>query len=407
MKNIWKSKWKWIIGSVVLLILAAIGYYSYSVIQFANRIQTDPNDSIFAKVQQHDDEYTPPKWEGTERVNILLLGGDQRGLRPNEIPRSDSILIASLDPVKKQAHLFSILRDTYVNIPGHGKDRINAALAIGGPHLAMKTVGELTGMTIQYYVYTDFEGFIKLVDSIGGIDFEVEKDMRYTDSADDHKYDINLKKGMQHLNGTQALQYVRFRHDALSDYSRTERQRKFLQAVAAKLQSTSSLIKLPKILNSVAPYIQTNLTISDMLKLASLGYECKAEALISKQLPPLELLEEARVGGASVITVNEKRLQQFVQETLGQTNDGSGGGEETSNGAADQTAVRNENPDPKPVRKKASVTSAAPTESAKPRESVTDSTYESSGNRTAGTSGGMSENITDRSSDSTSRSTYE
>jgi anionic cell wall polymer biosynthesis LytR-Cps2A-Psr (LCP) family protein len=110
------------------------------------------------------------------------------------------------------------------------------------------------------------------------------------------------------------LQYVRFRHDALSDFSRTERQRKFLTAVAQKMQSTSSLIKLPRILNAVDPYIDTNLSVTDLLKLGALGFEAKAEGVVSSQLPPSDLLVEKNVRGAAVITVNKDKLQRYVQD---------------------------------------------------------------------------------------------
>lgn len=103
------------------------------------------------------------------------------------------MLVASLDPVTKKAYLFSILRDTYTNIPDYGKERINTAIT-HGPNTAMKAVSDLLGIPIQYYVYTDFQGFIELVDAVGGVDFYVEKDMRYTSKADNHEYDIDLKK---------------------------------------------------------------------------------------------------------------------------------------------------------------------------------------------------------------------
>jgi polyisoprenyl-teichoic acid--peptidoglycan teichoic acid transferase len=260
--------------------------------------------------------YIPPKWEGRERVNLLLLGGDSRGLKQGEVPRSDSMVVVSIDPVSKRPHLFSILRDTYVSIPGHGKNRINTALAQGGPTLAMETVSELLGIPIQYYVYTDFQGFIALVDAVGGIDIDVEKDMRYSDSEDGPEYDIRLKKGYQHLDGKTALQYVRFRHDALSDYARTERQRKFLKSLAMELQSTSSLLKLPKILSSVHPYIETNMTITQMLKLGALSFDLKTDDMGTQQLPPTNLLKQERIHGASVLTVNKQELRRFVKEQL-------------------------------------------------------------------------------------------
>ncbi|TVY01856.1 LCP family protein [Paenibacillus cremeus] len=312
---------KWFFIMLALLLVAGIGYFTYAFLHFANNIQSRPETTKFGgltpkQMTMTGGAYSPPKWEGKQRVNVLLLGGDSRGLKKNEIPRSDSIMIASIDPVTKKAFLFSVLRDTYVKIPGQGEDRINTALATGGPNLAMRTVSDLLGIPIQYYVYTDFKGFIALVDAIDGIDLDVEKDMKYTDAEDGHEYDINLKKGMQHLNGKTALQYVRFRHDAMSDFSRTERQRKFLQAVAQKMQTTGSLIRLPKILSSIDPYIETNLTTTDMLKLGSLGYEAKTEGMVSQQIPPTELLVEKRVGGAEVLSVNREKLQAYVKALL-------------------------------------------------------------------------------------------
>jgi polyisoprenyl-teichoic acid--peptidoglycan teichoic acid transferase len=310
-------KFKWAFLTLSLILLAGIGYYTYAFLDFANNIQGDSVPKFGtvrpSQVTKTSDTLVPPKWEGKERVNILLLGGDSRGMTKNEIPRSDSIMVASIDPVTKKAYLFSILRDTYVKIPGHGEDRINTAVATGGPKLAMKTVSDLLGIPIQYYVYTDFKGFIALVDALGGIELDVEKDMKYRDKEDGPEYDIDLKKGVQQLDGKKALQYVRFRHDALSDFSRTERQRKFLQAVATKMQSTSSLIRLPKILSSIDPYIETNLSTMDMIKLGSLGYEAKTEGMISQQIPPQELLAEKRVGGADVISVNKDKLQVYLK----------------------------------------------------------------------------------------------
>lgn len=320
-------------------------WYSVSVYNKIDGLQKTKDESLFKKFEPVK-EQEPPKWEGTDRVNILLLGGDSRGQSKNEPPRSDSLLLASFDPVTKKASLFSILRDTYVKIPEHGSDRINSALALGGPNLSMKTVGDLLGIPVQYYVYVDFEGFIALIDKVGGIDFEVEKNMKYKDSADGHQYDIDLKKGMQHLDGKTALQYVRFRHDAMSDFSRTERQRNFLKAIATKLQTTTSLIKLPEIIESISPYIETNLSANDILKLASLGYDTTVTG--SEQLPPMELVEDRKVHGASVLAVSdEDKLKQFVQDTFNKTDasptttapasgdvDGSGSGNDKGAGSS-------------------------------------------------------------------------
>jgi LCP family protein required for cell wall assembly len=315
--GLFANKPKWLYYTLLGLMLAVvivIIYYVYSILNFADGIHKNPEDSIFKDVQQ-DDQNLPPRWEGTDRVNILILGGDSRGLGKNEVPRSDSMMIASIDPVTKKAHLFSILRDTYGVVPGHGSDRINAAIVYGGPQLAMQTVSELTGLEVQYYVYTDFQGFIKLIDAIGGIDFEVEKRMYYKDSHDDPIYHIDLRPGYQHLDGQTALAYVRFRHDALSDYTRTERQRNFLSAIADKMKTTSSIVKLPAVLSSVSPYIETNLGLEEMLKLSSLGFEVDTKSIASVQIPPSELLIEKTVRGADVLGIrDEAALKTYIQD---------------------------------------------------------------------------------------------
>lgn len=313
-----KSRWKWLYISLSTLFAIIIGlviYWGAGVYgALDNFSKPKDNNQLFPEVGP-DKAVEVPKWEGKERVNILLLGGDARDADEGEYARSDSIMVASFDPVTKKAHLFSVLRDTFGHIEGYGEGRINTALTLGGPPLAMKTVGDLLGLEIQYYVYTDFEGFKALIDTIGGIWFDVEKRMRYTDNADGNRYDIDLQPGYQLLDGDKALQYVRFRHDALSDYTRTERQRNFLKAVAKELQSAWNIIKMKQILESVEPYIRTNLEVGDMLKLGQLGVESHVGG--TAQIPPMELVQEKNAGGASVIGIRDyDALLGYVQEIL-------------------------------------------------------------------------------------------
>ncbi|GGO08980.1 LCP family protein [Saccharibacillus kuerlensis] len=308
-----------LIWALVLIFASAGGYAVYYFSNLYNQVsnlQKVGDSSPFRNLPVTETivAQEPPKWEGNEPVNILLMGVDGRDALGDDIPRSDTMLVASIDPVKKAINVFSIMRDTYVDIPGFGKQRINMAIT-RGPNTAMEAVGNLMGIPIQYYVYTDFEGFIKLVDSVGGIDFYVEKNMKYISAADGPQYDIDLKEGMQHLDGRMALQYVRFRHDLLSDFSRTSRQRDFLQAVGDKLKSTTSVMNLPDILEQVNPYIDTNLSVSDMWKLATVAYDSKMNG--SEQIPPNSILKEETIGGAAVLTIrSEDKLKQFVQDTL-------------------------------------------------------------------------------------------
>ncbi|MFC5471492.1 LCP family protein [Cohnella suwonensis] len=313
---------------LVLVLGSVAGYYAYSFYSFANKIYDDPRDRAQPSPSATSNGNAPsvipvaqpPEWVGDERINILLLGGDSRGVNSSSLPRSDSMALVSIDPVAKTAKMFSLLRDTYVVIPGHGQNRLNAAITLGGkldgPLLAMDTVHFMTGLPVHFYVYTDFEGFISLIDELGGIDFEVDKSMKHTDNADDPRYNIKLEKGLQHLDGVTALQYVRFRSDAMSDFARSERQRQFLFAIADKLQSTTSLLKLPQVLDGIAPYIKTNIPPGDLLKLARLGMKLDTSQLHGVQIPQNGAFKNALVESMDVLVPDVEKIQSYIQEQL-------------------------------------------------------------------------------------------
>ncbi|RKP49820.1 LytR family transcriptional regulator [Cohnella endophytica] len=314
----------WLISAlgIVLILGSVAAYYVYSFYSFANKIYVAPEASS-SPIATGDDGspvpaevVAPPEWSGDERINILLLGGDSRGVKSKAKPRSDTMMLVSIDPVDKSTHMFSLLRDTYVEIPRHGSNRLNAAITMGGPLLSMETVGNLVGLPIHYYVYTDFEGFISLIDELGGIDFEVDKTMKRTDNQDDPRYNINLEKGMQHLDGITALQYVRYRSDALSDFARSERQRKFLTAIADKMQRTTSLLRLPSLLNGIAPYIETNIPPSDLIKLARLGMKLDTSRLAGIQVPQNGAFKEETIDKMEVLVPNVEQIKSYVQEQL-------------------------------------------------------------------------------------------
>jgi len=305
-------------ASILAPIILVVGYYGASILNFGSKIQQTveykPLDNGLLPDQIDEEKYAIPEWEGKERVNILLIGADGRDV--GDSGRSDTIMIFSIDPVTKNVSLFSILRDTYVNIPGHKKNKINSAFAFGGPTLLMGTVSELLDLPIHYYFYVELDSFIELVDAMGGVELHVEKDMKYIDTADKPEYHIDLKEGFQHLDGNKALQYVRFRKDALSDFTRTERQRKFLKAVAEQMQTTSNLVNLPTILNKISPYMETNMDLESMIKMAVLGYKVKSESISTIQIPPMKLLKEEKIKGSAVITADSERLKKYVKEQL-------------------------------------------------------------------------------------------
>ena len=140
------------------------------------------------------------------KKNIVVMGVDERD---TDAGRSDTLFVVMLDPKNNNVSLLSIPRDTMVRVPGRGWDKINHAFAYGGHKLTQQTVEEFLGIQINNYVVVDFSGFKDLVNAIGGIDINVEKDMYYEDPYDNLV--IDLQQGRQHLDGEKAIQYVRYR----------------------------------------------------------------------------------------------------------------------------------------------------------------------------------------------------
>lgn len=195
--------------------------------------------------------------------NIIVLGVDER-TEENDVGRSDTLFVVMFDTDKKAASLLSIPRDTRVHIQGYGWDKINHAYAYGGRELTQKTTEELLGLKINNYVMVDFKGFKGLVDAIGGVDINVEKDMYYYDEWDGFK--IDLKKGMQHLDGQTAIQYVRYR-DEEGDIGRIRRQQHFLMAVYERITSANMLLHIPGLAKQLTSMVKTDLPLSDMVDL--------------------------------------------------------------------------------------------------------------------------------------------
>ena len=305
-----KKNWMRIISFVLVVCVLYAGFNLYSMFSFLDTVSTQKPFST------GDNPLTTAKWEGKEQVNILFMGVDRRG--KDERPRSDTMLLASINPNTKKISLFSIMRDTYVDIPKVGQAKINAAFADGGPELLIETIQSYLDIPIHYYMATDFEGFAKIVDAIGGVDVNVKEKMNHWD---DGVYNINLEAGPQHLDGAKALMYVRYRGTARADFDRTERQRELLKLVANKLTSPSMLVKMPSILKEVTPYTQGNIGGTDVYRLGSLALSLDTANMRTEQLPPVEALTETYVGVEQVIVPDVEATRQFFQEVTGATDD--------------------------------------------------------------------------------------
>lgn len=257
---------KSILQTKILLIVAAIcvvGYIAFGYL-FPEKGMDDLNPSDRLNVKK----------------NIVVLGVDERS---DDVGRSDTLFVVMFDSNTKSASLLSIPRDTRVRIAGHGWDKINHAYAYGGRELTQKTVEELLGLKINNYVMVDFKGFTGLVDAIGGIDIDVEKDMYYHDDWDG--FTIDLKKGRQHLDGKTAIQYVRYR-DEEGDIGRIRRQQHFMMAVYDKIASADMLLHIPGLAKQLTSMVKTDLPLGDMMDLGKALHAMVKEKGLSMAMVP-------------------------------------------------------------------------------------------------------------------------
>ena len=195
------------------------------------------------------------------KINILLLGRDAQN--PIYSGNTDSITILSIDKKTKKVALLSIPRDSKVDIPGHGMDKINAAYGDGGINLTTKTVENFLNIHIDYYVVIDFEEFKSIVDTLGGINVNVEPQIA--------AYRPELgKSGLEKLNGDQTLLYARFRQDSEGDIGRVHRHQKIIGEIVRESLEPSNLPKLPSILNQLRENTHTNVPIYDSIMLGKL-----------------------------------------------------------------------------------------------------------------------------------------
>ncbi len=208
-----------------------------------------------------------------EPINFLILGSDTRG---EEQARSDTIIILRVEPSKKKVAMVSIPRDTRVDIPGYGMNKINSANALGGPKLTIKTVSEFADLPIHHYILTDFKGFKKMVDALGGVDMVVEEPMA------DKMSGAFFTTGPHHFNGEQALAYVRARYtDKRGDFGRMDRQQKLLKAIFKQALQLRKALKIPKLINVFAENTDTDLTTVELYQLSKLINSLKKEDLDS------------------------------------------------------------------------------------------------------------------------------
>ena len=266
----------WIWALVIVFLAAGIGagfYYASSSLfdKPEKRIRTEPRP------------YQPTEalLVAKDKTTVMIMGVDER---KDDVGRSDTLMLATVDPKKKSASLLSIPRDTRVHVPGYGYDKINVAYSLGGHNLTQDTVEEFLDTPVDHYVLIKVPAFKRIIDAIGGVDIDVEKRMEYVDEWDDDGgLVIDLYPGPQHMDGATAITYVRYR-DEEGDIGRIERQQKFMKAVMDQVMSPSIIPRLPSIIREVMGSVETDLSFRQCLELAGALKEAQSNGLSTKMV---------------------------------------------------------------------------------------------------------------------------
>jgi LCP family protein required for cell wall assembly len=244
----------------------------------------DVNNELSNKPSIRPVEINPEPWDGVSRITILLMGLDYRDWEAGEVPRTDSMMVITLDPVAGEAALLSIPRDMWVAIPGFDYNRINTAyrfgevyqLPGGGPGLAVETVEEFLGVPIDYYAQIDFLAFVKVIDEIKGVTVRPKTDVKIIPIGGQHKQ--TLKAGEVYtLDGELTLAYARARYTEGGDFDRAARQQEVAFAIFDRIIKFSMwptlFARAPVIYQEISSGIHTNMNFEDALKLATLALE--------------------------------------------------------------------------------------------------------------------------------------
>lgn len=292
---------------LVIFLLIVIGISGYILYQYFEGLKT-AGEGINSISDSED-------FNGAEinnklgKINVLLLGVDSRG---EEKSRTDTIMVAQYDPKKETAKLVSIMRDIYVEIPEYDNYKINTAYFLGGAELLRQTLKENLDLDLHYYALVDFKGFEKAVDTLSpkGIEMDVEKSMS-------KNIGVSLEPGLQKLNGKELLGYARYRHDAQGDFGRVARQQKVINALKDEVISLNGVTKLPKLVGTVQPFIETNITGTEMIGLLKDFVLNTPETIETLRIPIDNSYTDANYSNAgAVLEIDKEKNKLALEEFL-------------------------------------------------------------------------------------------
>lgn len=323
-----------IVLSIIFALVGAGMLYAYNLINSFNYENDIESPSLESKLSNTDEEITGElRKEGSllkdpKVLNIMLFGLDDQSAGDNG--RTDTMLMLSIDNRHKKLKLSTFMRDIWVQIPGHGHEKLNAAFAFGGAKLAVETIERTFGVNIDRYAMAHFDGFADIVESLGGIDMYLTKDeaIMVNKLCDREGMPVPKKliaeDGVQHLCGFQALNHARNRDSAGSDFDRTKRQRDVLSKIIEKTK-TANMAQILSMIKSIAPKITMNFTKDEVAKLASNALTYVHYSVEEFRLPENDnYTDKIEANGAAALEIDNLKkarydLAKFLYEESLQT----------------------------------------------------------------------------------------
>lgn len=277
---------------------------------------------------------TAQPWNEDSRVTVLLLGMDHRDWMLDQgPPRTDTMILLTLDPVSRSAGVLSIPRDLWVDVPGFGYQKINTAYRLGevyevpggGPGLTMATVEQLLGVPIHFYALLDFNAFVQFIDEMGGVEIGVAETIAIDPLGPDNT--IVLEPGTHLLFGEAALAYARARNTEGSDFDRAERQHQVILAIRDRVMSFDTLTNLvsqaPRLYQEIAPGLKSNLSLDQAIRLAVLAAQIPGEQILRRVIGPEQVDFGTSPGGLDILIPRPEEIRVLRDEIF--TTDSVGG----------------------------------------------------------------------------------
>lgn len=291
----------------------------------ANEMDNVEKDKTEEETPDEPKEPETPEKEITGELFFVVMGvdgDDVKDINAVKGQRTDTMILTKLNFDTGEIDMMNLPRDTMVNIPNHGTNKLNAGHAFGGNEGAMSAIRDLTNLDLRHFVKVDYEAVRNLVDAIGGVEFDVPVRMKYYDPTAKPPLNIDLQKGPQTIDGDKAIQLMRWRHNSDwttggygngSDISRIKTQQDFIKATITQALTFKNIFKLPSILQKVLPNVDTNISIEKMISAAASAGKLDADNIRMETLPG----DAQYIGGASYWVYDKTKSKELITSLFG------------------------------------------------------------------------------------------